>query len=91
METTAMADPDLKGQIEAENRNFEFTTKTLGNTTELVQDFQELYKSLAGFVLIPDNGVTTEAAKVAMLALHLLMKSRSNLLIGSLTLLRGYQ
>lgn len=91
METTAIADPDLKGQIEAENHNFEFTTKFLGNTTDLVQDFQDLYKSLAGFVLIPDGGVATEAAKVAMLALHLLIKARSNLLIGSLTLLRGYR
>jgi hypothetical protein len=91
METTAIADPDLKGQIEAENRNFEVTTKALGNTTELVQDFQELYKSLAGFVLIPDGGAATDAAKVAMLALHLLMKSRSSLLIGSLTLLHGYR
>ena len=77
--------------MEAESKNFTFTTKTLGNTVELVEDFQELYKSLAGFVVIPDGGAATEAAKVAMLALHLLMKSRGAFLIGAITLLRGYR
>ena len=91
MGANAIADADLKGQIEAESRNFEATTEALGNSVELVQDFQELYKSLAGFMLIPDGGVATEAAKVAVLALHLLMKSRSNLLVGSITLFRGYR
>ena len=78
MEASAISDPDMKAQIEAESKNFEFTTKTLGSTAELVQDFQELYKSLAGFVLIPDGGAATEAAKVAMISLHLLMKARGN-------------
>jgi hypothetical protein len=91
MEENAIFDPDMKEQIEAENRNFKASTKVLGNTAELVQDFQDLYKSLAGFVLIPDGGAVTEAAKVAVLALHLLMKSRGNLLVGSITLLRGYR
>jgi hypothetical protein len=87
----AISDPDLRGQAEAENKNFEFTTRTLGDTAELVQDFQDLYKTLAGSVLIPDGGAVTERAKVAIISLHLLMKSRANLLIGCLTLLRGYQ
>jgi hypothetical protein len=91
MEANAISDPDMKAQIEAESKNFTFTRKTLGNTVELVQDFQELYKSLGGFVLIPDGGATTEAAKVAMISLHLLMKARSNLLVGSITLLRAYR
>jgi hypothetical protein len=50
------SDPDLWSQIEAESKNFEVTTKYLGNTVELVQDFQDVYKTLAGFVLIPDGG-----------------------------------
>lgn len=91
MGVNAISDPDMKAQIEAEAKNFEFTTKVLGGTVELVQDFQDLYKSLAGFVLIPDGGAATKAAKVAMVALHLLMKSRSNLLVGSITLLRAYR
>jgi hypothetical protein len=91
MSLMAISDPDMKAQIEAEARNFEFTTKILGGTVELVQDFQDLYKSLAGFVLIPDGGAATEAAKVAMVGLHLLMKSRSNLLVGTITLLRAYR
>jgi hypothetical protein len=91
MGTNAISDPDMQGQIEAESRNFEFTTKVLGSTVELVQDFQELYKGLAGFVLIPDGGAATEAAKVAMISLHLLMKSRSSFLVGAITLLRAYR
>ena len=91
MEPNTIIDPDLNGLIVAENKNFATTTKALGGTLELVQDFQDLYKSLSEFVILPDGGTATEAAKVAMLALHLLMKARSNLLIGSLTLLRGYR
>jgi hypothetical protein len=91
MEANAISDPELNGQIEAEDRNFEVTTRALGDTTALVRDFQELYKSLAGFVLIPDGGAATEPAKVALIALHLLMQSRSHLLVGSITLLRGYR
>jgi hypothetical protein len=90
-EKNVIANPDLKMQIEAENRNFDVTTKMLGNSTDLVQDFQELYKSLAAFVVVPDGGAATEGAKVTMLALHFLMKSRGNLLIGVLALLRGYR
>lgn len=86
-----ISDPDLWSQIEAESKNFEATTKYLGNTVELVQDFQDAYKSLAAFVVLPDGGEATERAKVAMIALHLLLKSRHHLLIGSLTLLRGYR
>lgn len=91
MEASVISDPDMKAQIEAEGKNFEFTTKTLGSTAELVQDFQELYMSLAWFVLIPDGGAATEAAKVAMISLYLLMKARGNLLVGSITLLRAYR
>jgi hypothetical protein len=89
--SSAISDPDLRAQSEAESKNFEFTTRTLGDTAELVQDFQDLYKTLAGSVLIPDGGAATDLAKVAMISLHLLMKSRANLLIGCLTLLRGYR
>jgi len=91
METNAISDPDMLSQIEAESNNFKFATKRLGNTLELVEDFQALYKTLAGFVVIPDGGDATDAAKVAMLALQLLMKARGNLLVGSITLLRAYR
>jgi len=91
MEAKKIHDPDMMSMIEAESDNFKFTTKRLGSTVELVEDFQELYKTLAGFVFIPDGGDATDAAKVAMLALQLLMKARGNLLVGSITLLRAYR
>ena len=64
----------------------------LGSTTELIQDFQDLCQSLSGFVRISStDGNTPEQAKVGGHALLLLMKCRSDLLVGSLNLLRGYQ
>ena len=37
MGTNAISDPDMKAQIEAEGKKFEFTTQTLRSTAELVQ------------------------------------------------------
>jgi hypothetical protein len=83
--------PDLKAIIEAEGANFAATTSALGKTLELVQDFGDLYQSLAGFIRLAGDGITVEKAKVAECALHLLMKCRNNLVIGVLNLLRGYR
>jgi hypothetical protein len=83
--------PDLKAIIEAEGANFAATTSALGKTLELVQDFGDLYQSLAGFIGLAGDGITVEKAKVAACALHLLMKCRNNLVIGVLNLLRGYR
>ncbi len=91
MDATASIDPNLNGLIEAERRNFQATTTILGSTAELVQDFQDLYQSLADFIKISGDGIGREEATVAVCALHLLMKSRSDLLVGCLNLLRGYQ
>jgi hypothetical protein len=91
MDATASLDANLNGLIEAEGRNFQATTIILGSTAELVQDFQDLYQSLADFVKISGDGITREKATVGVCALHLLMKSRSDLLVGCLNLLRGYQ
>src|SRR5438132_2144513 len=84
--------PNLNRLIEADGHNFEATTKILGTTTELIEDFQDLYQSLADFVRISAaDGITPEKAKVGACVLHLLMKCRSDLLVGCLNLLRGYQ
>jgi hypothetical protein len=92
MESERPLAPTFDGLIEAERRNFEATTTTLGTTTELVQDFQDLYQSLADFIRISSaDGMTPEQAKVGGYVLHLLLKCRSNLLVGCLNLLRGYQ
>src|SRR5690242_4534844 len=83
--------PTLDTLIEAEAQNFHVTTRTLGTTVELVSDFQELYQSLADFIKISGRRITPEYAQIAVCVLHLLMKCRSDLLIGSLNILRGYQ
>jgi len=92
MEPKTTAAPNFDGLIEAEGQNFQATTKILGTTTELVQDFQDLYQGLAAFMRISAaDGITPEWAKVGVCVLHLLMKCRSDLLVGSVNLLRGYQ
>ena len=92
MEHNATAAPTFDGLIEAESQNFQATTTILGTTVELVDDFQGLYQSLTDFIRISAaDGFTPEQAKVGGYVLHLLMKCRSDLLIGCLNLLRGYQ
>ena len=91
MEPSTSFDANLTGLIEAEHQNFQTTTAILGTTAELIQDFQDLYQSLADFIRISGDGMTREQAKTAVCALHLLMKCRSDLLVGCLNLLRGYQ
>jgi hypothetical protein len=88
MESEHPLAPNFDGLIEAERKNFEATTTTLGTTIELVQDFQGLYQSLADFIRISSaDGMTPEQAKVGGYVLHLLMKCRSDLLVGCLNLL----
>jgi hypothetical protein len=92
MEPDPTALPPFDSLIEAENQNFWTTTNALGTTTELIQDFDGLYQSLASFIRISAaDGMTPEQAKVGGYVLHLLMKSESDLLVGCLNLLRGYQ
>jgi len=64
MDATASLDANLNGLIEAEGRKFQATTIILGSTAELVQDFQDLYQSLADFVKISGDGITREKATV---------------------------
>lgn len=84
--------PPFDALIEAEQRNFQTSTKGLGTTTELVQDFEDLYQRLADSIRISaEDGFTPEQAKVGGHVLLLLMKCRSDLLLGCVNLLRGYQ
>jgi hypothetical protein len=92
MDHNATAAPNFDALIKAENQNFQTTTRALGATTELVQDFEDLYQSLADFIRISAaDGYTAEQAKVGAHTLLLLMKCRSDMLIGCVNLLRGYQ
>ena len=91
MERNAPAAQTFDGLIEAESQNLQTSMTALGSTAELIGDFQGLYQSLAGFVRLSGDGITPERAKAAGCALLLLMKCRSDLLLGSLNLLRGYQ
>src|ERR1039457_6878129 len=92
MEPDSTAIPPFDALIKAENQNFQTTTRALGTTTELVQDFMDLYQCLSDSVRISAaDGCTPEQAKVGGYVLLLLMKCRSDLLVGSVNLLRGYQ
>src|SRR5579871_3226264 len=92
MEPDSTAIPPFDALIEAEHRNFQVITKGLGPTTELVQDFEDLYQTLADSIRISAaDGFNHEQAKVGGHVLLLLMKARGDLLVGCLNLLRGYQ
>ena len=91
MDSSTTGKSDFQSLIDAENANFVATTTILGKTVESVQDFQDLYQSLADFIRISGNGITPEQKKVAFCTLHLLMKCRGDLLLGGLNLVRGYQ
>ena len=91
MEPAASFDANLTGLIEAERQNFQTTTAILGTTVELIQDFQDLYQSLADFTRISGDGMSREQATVGGHTLLLLMKCRGDLLAGCVNLLRGYQ
>jgi hypothetical protein len=92
MEPESTSIPPFDALIKAESQNFQTTTTALGETTGLVQDFEDLYQSLADFIRISAaDGYTVEQAKVGGYVLLLLMKCRGDLLVGSLNLLRGYQ
>lgn len=92
MEPDSTAIPPFDALIKAENQNFQTTARALGATTGLVQDFEDLYQSLADFIRISTaDGYTVEQAKVGGHALLLLMKCRGDLLAGCVNLLRGYQ
>jgi len=91
MNPEAIANPDLKTQVELEAKNLKVIMNQLGDGVGLIDNFGELYQSLIRFVVLPDGGIATGRAKISILALHMLMKARANLLIGAATLLRGYR
>ena len=92
MEPDSSAIPPFDALMKAENQNFHATTQALGTTASLVQDFEDLYQSLAGSIRISAaDGCTVEQAKVGGHTLLLLMKCRGDLLAGCVNLLRGYQ
>jgi hypothetical protein len=74
--------------IEAEAQNYEANTKALGESVELLSDFEKVYEALTPCLKFPQS----EPEKLAVVgAVHFLAFCRRQLTVGVLALLRSYR
>jgi hypothetical protein len=89
--TTPQSTPEIEQFIDAENKNFEISRKALGKTYELIEDFQDVYDSLARSSKLPDPGAAPEQRMVTAAIVVLMGTSRRQFTLGILTLMRAHR
>ena len=89
--TTQGPTSEIEQLIDAENKNFEVSRKALGKTYELIEDFQDVYDSLARSIKLPDGGAATEQGMVTAAIVVLMGTSRRQFTLGILTLMRAHR
>ncbi|MGD0776980.1 MAG: hypothetical protein ABSC05_29530 [Candidatus Solibacter sp.] len=60
----------MKELTEAEAHNFAASTTALGNTVELLNDFESVYETLASLVALPEGGRESDDAMTVVAIVH---------------------
>jgi len=81
----------LKDIADIEAHNLEVSTERLGNTAELVNDFESVYEALPPLVSLPEGGPESHDVMAVVAVIHELAFCRRQLIMSVLTLFRGCQ
>src|SRR5437764_14900625 len=81
----------LKEFAEAEAHNLDSSTKALGNSAELVNDFESVYEVLFPLLKQPEGDLDSDQVLAFVSVIHEFAFCRTLLSKSALALMRGYQ